>query len=124
MLVSMYVIKNAYASRALHKHELNYPITELEILGLVWAVKYFRAYLLGHNCVVLTDHSACTTSCDQSISETGSLGNEMDLEIKHRPGKPIIVLMHFQGIPFLMLLWLLCRQYPQTSLLSSAVMLS
>ncbi len=42
----------AYASRALHKHEHNYPITELETL-LVWAV-----------------------ACDQPISETGSLGND------------------------------------------------
>ena len=50
----------AYASRTLHKHERNFPITELETLGLVWAVKYFRAYLLGHHCVVLTDHAACT----------------------------------------------------------------
>ena len=50
----------ACASRALHKHELNYPITELGTLGPVLAVKYFRVYILGHHCVVLTDYSACT----------------------------------------------------------------
>lgn len=33
----------AYASRSLHKHKQNYHITELETLGLVWAVKYFMA---------------------------------------------------------------------------------
>ena len=37
----------AYASRSLNPHEHNYGITELETLGLVWAVKVFRAYLLG-----------------------------------------------------------------------------
>ena len=37
-----------YASRTLHKHNL-------------WAVKYFTAYLLGHHCLVLTDHAACTS---------------------------------------------------------------
>ena len=36
----------AYASRSLHKHELNYPITEFQILGFVCAAKYFCAYLL------------------------------------------------------------------------------
>ena len=46
----------AYASRSLDKHERNYV---LETLGLVWAVRYFRNYLLGHPCIVYTDHVAC-----------------------------------------------------------------
>ena len=82
----------SYASRALHKHELNYPITELETLGFVWDVKYFRAYLLGHHCVVLTDHSACTsllhaTNPSAKLARWAMIIQEMDLEIKHRPGK-------------------------------------
>ena len=44
----------AYTSRSLDKHERNYGISELETLGLVWAVRYFRPYLLGHPCVVYT----------------------------------------------------------------------
>ena len=31
----------AYASRSLQPHEKNYGITELEGLGVVWAVKHF-----------------------------------------------------------------------------------
>jgi len=82
----------AYASRALHKHERNYPITELETLGLVWAVQYFRAYLLGHHCVVLTDHAACTsllhaTHPSPKLARWAMSIQEMDLEIKHRSGK-------------------------------------
>ena len=38
-----------YASRSLQPHEKNYAITELETLGVVWASKYFRPYLLGHH---------------------------------------------------------------------------
>lgn len=41
----------AYALRSLDKHERNYGMSELETLGLVWAVPYFRTYLIGHPCV-------------------------------------------------------------------------
>ena len=30
--------------------------SELETLRLIWVVKYFHAYPLGHHCVVYTDH--------------------------------------------------------------------
>ena len=48
----------AYASRSLNCHERNYGITELETLGLVWAARLFRPYLLGTSvkCIVYTDH--------------------------------------------------------------------
>lgn len=49
----------AYASRSVDKHEKNYGISELETLGLVWALRYFRHCLLGHPCTVYTDHIAC-----------------------------------------------------------------
>ena len=48
----------AYASRSVYKHEKNYGISELETLGLVWAVRYFRLYQLEHPCTVYTDHAA------------------------------------------------------------------
>ena len=49
----------AYASRLVDKHEKNYGISKLETLGLVWAVRHFRPYLLEHPCMVFTDHAAC-----------------------------------------------------------------
>lgn len=48
----------AFASRTLQPHEKNHGVSELEVLGVVWAVKHFRHYLYGHHCTVLTDHKA------------------------------------------------------------------
>ena len=82
----------AYASRSLDKHERNYGISELETLGLVWAVRYFRPYLLGHPCVVYTDHAACLSILN-SARPSGKLARwaltiqEMDLVIKHKAGR-------------------------------------
>ena len=82
----------AYASRTLDPHERNYGISELETLGLVWAVRHFRPYILGHHTVVYTDHSACTSLLNNP-RPSGKLARwaltiqEMDLEIKHRSGK-------------------------------------
>ncbi len=35
-----------------------YSSTELEALGVVWAIKHFRLYLYGHKTVVYKDHIA------------------------------------------------------------------
>ena len=37
----------AYASQSLNVHKRHCGITELETLGLVWAARLFRLYLLG-----------------------------------------------------------------------------
>ena len=48
----------AYASRALNPQEANYSVTELETLGVVWAMSHFHHYLYGNAVTVCTDHSA------------------------------------------------------------------
>jgi hypothetical protein len=64
----------------------------LETLGLVWAVKHFRPYILGHRTTVYTDHAACTSLLN-SPHPSGKLARwaltiqEMDLVIKHKAGK-------------------------------------
>ena len=47
----------AYASRTISKQEGRYGITDLEALALVWACRHFKAYLLGHHCIEVTDHA-------------------------------------------------------------------
>jgi hypothetical protein len=37
----------AYANHTLSKYEKNHEISDLEALGVVRALRYFRAYLLG-----------------------------------------------------------------------------
>ena len=82
----------AYASRSLSKHERRYGITELEALGVVWALKHFRAYLWGHTCTVYTDH-APVQSFLKSRHPSGKLARwaevvaEYDVEIRYRPGR-------------------------------------
>ena len=44
-----------YASRTL-QHEKHYAITELEALGIMWAIKHFHHYLYGYHSEVYTDH--------------------------------------------------------------------
>ena len=82
----------AYASRTLSKHEANYGVTELEELAIVWALHHFRAYLLGHKCIVYTDHSplkavlAAPHSSGRRARWCDTLA-EFDLEVRYKPGR-------------------------------------
>ena len=82
----------AYACWTLTKHERKYGITELEALGVVWALKHFRAYLWGHRCTVFTDH-APVQSLLYNTRATGKLARwadaiaEFDIEICYKPGR-------------------------------------
>jgi hypothetical protein len=42
----------AYASRQLLKHELNYPMHDLELAAVVHALKIWRHYIMGNKCQV------------------------------------------------------------------------
>ena len=82
----------AYASRTLQPHEKNYGVSELEALGVVWAVKQFRHYLYGHKCDVYTDHEALkallnTPHPSGKLARWGLILQELDLYIHYRPGK-------------------------------------
>ena len=48
----------AYASRQLHRHELNYPTHDLELAAVVHALKIWRHYLYGQRCDIYTDHKS------------------------------------------------------------------
>ena len=75
----------AYASRSINKHKKQYGVTELEALGVIWAVKHFRSYQIGQKCRVYTDH-APLKSMLHTRHQTGKLARwsnmlaEVDLE--------------------------------------------
>ncbi len=82
----------AYASRTLQDHETNYGVTDLEALGVVWAVKHFRPYLYGHCCHLCTDHEALrsllnTPHPSGKLARWGLALQEVDLHIHYRPGR-------------------------------------
>jgi transposase InsO family protein len=84
----------AYASRQLNTAEQSYSATELELLALVWATKYFRCYLYGQKFVVRTDHSALSylrnfADHNSRLMRWSLTLSGLDFVIQHRPGRKI-----------------------------------
>ena len=46
-----------YASKVLNDAQINYAMTEKELLAIVFALKKFRSYLVGSKIVIHTDHT-------------------------------------------------------------------
>ncbi|XP_070009564.1 uncharacterized protein [Nicotiana sylvestris] len=46
-----------YESKTLNLAQMNYTVTEKELLAVVWAFDKFRSYLVGTKVIVYTDHS-------------------------------------------------------------------
>ena len=47
-----------YVSQTLNKAQRNYTTTENELLAVVYALDKFRAYLVGSDIIIFTDHLA------------------------------------------------------------------
>jgi hypothetical protein len=76
----------AYTSRQLRKHELNYPTHDLELAGVVHALK------IGHKSDIYTDHKSLKyifTQSDLNLRQRRwlELIKDYDLEIHYHPGK-------------------------------------
>ena len=82
----------AYGSHTLQPHKKKYGVTELEALGVVWAVKHFHPYLYGHRCNALTGHEALksllnTPHSSGKLARRGLPILELDLQIHYCPGR-------------------------------------
>lgn len=79
------------ASRRLSAPEVNYGITDLEGLAIVWAVQRMRPYILGKKVEVWTDHCALCALNKKSplparLARWAIILQEHDLDIKYIKG--------------------------------------
>ena len=84
----------AYASRELNQSERAYTTSELELLAIVWATRYFRCYLYGRKFVIKTDHSALTylrnfANHNSRLMRRSLQTSDLDFVVHHRPGRKI-----------------------------------
>jgi len=81
----------AYGSRTLNKSERNYCVTRRELLAIVYFTKQFRTYLLGHEFLLRTDHSALRwlKLTPEAIGQQARWLEKLEeytFRIEHRPG--------------------------------------
>jgi hypothetical protein len=81
----------AYISRTLKGAEVNYGITEKECLAVLYAIRYFRHYLMGAHFTVVTDHAALKwlmTIQDPTgrLARWSLLLQDFAFDVVHRPG--------------------------------------
>ncbi|KAI5339223.1 hypothetical protein L3X38_018495 [Prunus dulcis] len=86
----------AYASRQLKKHEQNYPVHDLELAAVVFALKIWRHYLYGETCQIFTDHKSLKYFFTQrELNMRQRLWLELikdyDCTIEYHPGRANVV---------------------------------
>ncbi|VVA41320.1 PREDICTED: retrotransposon, partial [Prunus dulcis] len=86
----------AYASRQLKKHELNYPVHDLELAAIVFALKIWRHYLYEATCQIFTDHKSLKylfTQKELNLRQRRwlELIKDYDCTIEHHPGRANVV---------------------------------
>ena len=82
----------SFASRVLRPAERNYAVTKRELLSAVWAIQYFRCYLLGRHFTLRTDHKAleCLSLFENPSSQLCrwlEILADYDYTIVHRSGR-------------------------------------
>ncbi|XP_070023366.1 uncharacterized protein [Nicotiana sylvestris] len=80
-----------YASRTLSGAQLNYTVTEKEMLAVVFAFDKFRSYLIGSKVIIYTDHATLKYLIEKQESKPCLIRwvlllQEFDLEIRDHKG--------------------------------------
>jgi len=83
----------SYQSRQLRKAERNYPVHDLELLAMKYALAKFRIYLLGSKpFVVYTDHASLRTAVNsphisQRMARWLAFFAEYSFTVEYKPGR-------------------------------------
>ena len=88
-----------YARKTLNEAQRNYTTTEKELLVVVYALDKFRAYLVGSDIIIFTDHSAVkyllTKKNDRArLIRWVLLLQEFNLQIKDKKGVENVIADH------------------------------
>ena len=99
----------AFASRVLNSTEERYSVDELQLLGIVWSIDYFKYYLYGKNFTVVTDHRALLSILKEHRSKksyNSRLSRWIDrlipynYTIEHLPGAKMGLVDYISRNPF------------------------
>ena len=92
-----------YASKTLNEAQRNYTTTETELLVVVYALDKFRAYLVGSNIIIFTDHSALKYLLTKQDAKAKLIRwvlllQEFNLQIKDKKGVENVVVDHLSRL--------------------------
>ena len=92
-----------YASKTLNEAQRNYTTTEKELLAVVYALDKFRAYLVGAEIFIFTDHSALKYLLTKQNAKARLIRwvlllQEFNLQIKDKKGVENVVADHLSRL--------------------------
>ena len=92
-----------YASKTLNEAQRNYTTTEKELLEVVYALDKFRAYLVGSDIIIFTDHSDLKYLLTKKNAKVRLIRwvlllQEFNLQIKDKKGVENVVVDHLSRL--------------------------